>query len=182
MVKAFKTAQQDIKQVIQLSTNSKQIAKFPLANLYTTLSLLLFSLTSNLNMSSLLKVTDLFQECLIHFEGFKRQIVSIFCTFLQTLAVSKLVADWMKPILPYPLFYLFDNSKFLLSDNVVLLRWILVFFTTRVILSHLNSQMFNWKAHICTQQAQNAWASCPCCALWGWWLEGKGGVSKMQCI
>ena len=93
MVKAFTTAQQGITQVIQLSTNSKQIAKFPLASLYTTLSLLLFSLTSNLNMSSLFKVTDLFQECLIHFEGFKRQIVSIFSRFLQTLSVSKLVAD-----------------------------------------------------------------------------------------
>lgn len=56
-----------------------QIAIFsPLARLFITLSLSFFSLTSNLNMSSLLRVTDLFQKYLIHFEVFRDKLCLIF--------------------------------------------------------------------------------------------------------
>lgn len=88
--------------------------------LVSTLSLSFFFLTSSLTMSPLLRVTDSISGMTNPFWRFQRQMMLIFCRFLQTLAVSKVVADRVKPVIALPSFLL-DNFKFLLHDYAVVL-------------------------------------------------------------
>lgn len=52
-----------------------------------------------------LKVTNLFQECLIHLKVSRDKLCWFFADSSRHCAVSKLIADWMKLVFTYFLFY-----------------------------------------------------------------------------